>query len=156
RYYYDPVGNITAIVDDAQHTVFHANQQIDPVSTYVYDAVYRLITATGREHPALSAAGSCSDSDRFVPLPALNDGQALQNYTQRYRYDTSGNLHQIAHQGSLPATFAITVSPTSNRAVEAALTTDPARVDAFFDANGNRIAMLGMPAVTWRYDNMLA
>ncbi|RQQ03499.1 SpvB/TcaC N-terminal domain-containing protein [Burkholderia stagnalis] len=151
RYYYDPVGNITAVADDAQSTVFHANQQVDPVSTYAYDAVYRLITATGREHPALSAG----DSDRFVSLPALNDGQALQNYTRRYRYDTSGNLYQIAHQGSVPATSDMTVSPTSNRAVAAALTTDPARVDTLFDANGNQIAMAGKQAVTWRYDNLL-
>ncbi|KWO87409.1 hypothetical protein WM32_10710 [Burkholderia ubonensis] len=157
RYYYDPVGNITAIADDAQRTVFHANQQVDPVSTYAYDALYRLVTATGREHPALSAGdGSSSDSDRFVPLPALNDGQALQNYTRRYRYDTSDNLVQIAHQGSVPATIAITVSPTSNRAVDAALTADPARVDAFFDANGNQIAMPGRPSAAWRYDNLLA
>ncbi|MFJ1211701.1 SpvB/TcaC N-terminal domain-containing protein [Burkholderia pyrrocinia] len=157
RYYYDPVGNITAIADDAQRTVFHANQQVDPVSTYAYDAVYRLVTASGREHPALSAgAGSSGDSDRFVPLPALNDGQALQNYTRRYRYDTSGNLDQIAHQGSVPTTTAITVSPTSNHAVDATLTADPARVDTFFDANGNQIAMPGRPSVAWRYDNLLA
>ncbi|VWB16539.1 FG-GAP/YD repeat-containing protein [Burkholderia lata] len=157
RYYHDPVGNITAIADDAQRTVFHANQQVDPVGTYVYDAAYRLVTATGREHPALSAGdGPSSDSDRFVPLPALNDGQALQNYTRRYRYDTSDNLAEIAHQGSVPATIAITVSPTSNRAVDAALTVDPARVDTFFDANGNQIAMPGRPSVAWRYDNLLA
>lgn len=156
RYYYDPVGNITAIVDDAQSTVFHANQQVDPVNTYVYDPVYRLITATGREHPALSAGGSRDDAERFVPLAALNDGQALQNYTRRYRYDTSGNLYQTAHQGQVPANFAITVSPTSNRAVEAALTTDPTHVDAFFDANGNQIAMLGMPTAAWDFGNRLA
>lgn len=155
RYYYDPVGNITAIVDDAQSTVFNANQQVDPLNTYVYDAAYRLIKATGREHPALSAGGS-GLADRFLPLAALNDGQALQNYTRRYRYDGSGNLVETSHQGAVPATFAVTVSPTSNRAVEAALTTDPARVDAFFDANGNQVAMLGMPAAEWDYNNRLA
>lgn len=153
RYHYDPVGNITAITDDAQRTVFHANQQVDPVSTYTYDAVYRLITATGREHPALSAG---DDSDRFVPLPALNDGQALQNYTRRYRYDISDNLVETAHQGSVPVTIGITISPTSNRGVDAALTADPARVDTFFDANGNQIAMPGRPSVAWRYDNLPA
>ena len=154
RYYYDPVGNITAIVDDAQVTVFNANQQVDPLNTYVYDAAYRLIAATGREHPALSGGG-LGAAERFLPLAALNDGQALQNYTRRYRYDTSGNLEETSHQGAVPATYSVTISPTSNRAVEAALTTDPARVDAFFDANGNQVAMLGMPAVDWDYGNRL-
>lgn len=155
RYYYDPVGNITAIVDEAQPTVFHANQQVDPLNTYIYDPVYRLITATGREHPALSAGG-WGEAGRFLPLAALNDGQALQNYTRRYSYDTSGNLYRTAHQGALPATFDVTVSATSNHAVDAALTTDPTRVDAFFDANGNQIAMPGLPALDWDYGNRLA
>ena len=48
-YTYDPAGNITRIADDALPTLFFANQQVDPVGLYTYDAVYRLIEAQGRE-----------------------------------------------------------------------------------------------------------
>ena len=56
HYTYDPVGNITHIQDDAQQTIWFANQQVEPSSDYVYDALYRLIEATGRENAAAIGA----------------------------------------------------------------------------------------------------
>ena len=50
RYTYDPVGNITHIADDAQQAIFFRNARVEPSSEYTYDALYRLIEATGREH----------------------------------------------------------------------------------------------------------
>ena len=49
-YAYDPVGNITEIKDSAQQTVFFDNDVVSPSTQYVYDALYRLIEASGREH----------------------------------------------------------------------------------------------------------
>ena len=48
-YTYDPVGNITQIADAALLTTFNNNLQVDPTCLYVYDAIYRLVEATGRE-----------------------------------------------------------------------------------------------------------
>ena len=56
HYTYDPVGNITHIQDDAQQTIYFANAQVEPSSDYVYDALYRLIEATGRENAAAVGA----------------------------------------------------------------------------------------------------
>ena len=50
RYTYDPAGNITRIDDAALQTIFHNDQQVEPICDYTYDAIYRLIEATGREH----------------------------------------------------------------------------------------------------------
>ena len=36
--------------DDAQQTIFFRNQRVEPSADYTYDAIYRLIEATGREH----------------------------------------------------------------------------------------------------------
>ena len=47
RYVHDPVGNIVEIGDSAQQTVFFNNDVVSPSAQYVYDAVYRLIEATG-------------------------------------------------------------------------------------------------------------
>ena len=49
-YTYDPAGNITHIRDDAQQTIYFRNKRVEPSADYTYDAVYRLIEATGREH----------------------------------------------------------------------------------------------------------
>ena len=56
HYTYDPVGNITHIHDDAQQTIYFRNRRVEPSAEYTYDAIYRLIEATGREHWARSAA----------------------------------------------------------------------------------------------------
>src|SRR6185503_5728885 len=50
HYTYDPAGNITHIQDDAQQTVYFRNTRVEPSNDYTYDALYRLIQATGREH----------------------------------------------------------------------------------------------------------
>ena len=44
------MGNITHIRDDAQQTIYFRNKRVEPSADYTYDALYRLIEATGREH----------------------------------------------------------------------------------------------------------
>ncbi|MBO1349469.1 MAG: hypothetical protein EBE86_019705 [Hormoscilla sp. GUM202] len=160
NYTYDPVGNITQILDNAWETVFNNNQQVDPQSTYTYDALYRLLEATGREHPALTAEderwGNPEDH-WFVSLPNLNNGQAVQNYTRHYDYDDGGNLFRIRHHGATLRTRELVVSNRSNRAVEntsGSLT--PEEVDDYFDANGNQTQLEGLRGITWNYRDNIA
>jgi hypothetical protein len=49
NYSYDPVGNITQVVDNAQQTHYFDNSVVEPTGTFQYDALYRLVNATGRE-----------------------------------------------------------------------------------------------------------
>jgi RHS repeat-associated protein len=108
RYTFDPVGNITHVRDDAQQTVFFRNRRIDPTAAYTYDALYRLIEATGREH--LGQLGG--QPQRFPPDPFDSartrldhpgDGDAMGTYTERYVYDAAGNLTEMRHRGSDPS-----------------------------------------------------
>ena len=48
-YTYDPVGNIIEVEDQAYKPVFFDNGITEPKSLYEYDALYRLISASGRE-----------------------------------------------------------------------------------------------------------
>ena len=96
HYTYDPVGNITHIQDDAQQTIWFANQQVEPSSDFVYDALYRLIEATGRENAAAIGAPPHAEgtlAHRSVPVGR----RRLRNYTQRYRYDSVGNFLSVSH-----------------------------------------------------------
>lgn len=88
HYTYDPVGNPTRIEDTALKTVHHNGQQVEPLCSYTYDALYRLIEATGREHISQMAFefdppnGNFPDYF-FAGLGANpNDLQALRNCTR--------------------------------------------------------------------------
>jgi RHS repeat-associated protein len=102
-YTYDPIGNITEIYDEAYEPVFFANQEVEPRSRYVYDALYRLIEASGREHANLiGAPGQFQNTpDHSAPFPIPGPG-ALRNYTQRYRYDPVGNITEMNHIADAP------------------------------------------------------
>ncbi|MFN0171584.1 MAG: RHS repeat-associated core domain-containing protein [Bryobacteraceae bacterium] len=99
-YTYDPVGNITEIYDEAYEPVFFANQRVEPQSRYTYDALYRLLEATGRENA--TAVGSPphmqNTADHIGEFPIPGPG-ALRNYTQRYQYDAVGNIERMQHLG---------------------------------------------------------
>jgi RHS repeat-associated protein len=97
-YTYDPVGNITEILDDAYEPVFFKNQLVEPRNLYTYDSLYRLIKATGRENfdgLNMPKAGKLPE----VPIKTfpINNEQALRNYTQHYQYDKVGNFEQMKH-----------------------------------------------------------
>ncbi|MDV6297232.1 SpvB/TcaC N-terminal domain-containing protein [Rhodococcus aetherivorans] len=113
HYTYDAAGNITHIRDDAQQTVYFRNRRVGPSNDYTYDALYRLIQASGREH--LGHGGvpiphspdnsghvgllSADAAGRFAP----NDGNAMGAYIERFVYDAVGNFQQMQHRSSDPA-----------------------------------------------------
>jgi len=104
RYTYDPAGSITRIADTALKTVFFNQTQVDPISDYTYDAIYRLIEATGREHIGQTARDFNPQNRRdydFVGLGDFivhpNDFQGMRRYTERYEYDAVGNFQFMRH-----------------------------------------------------------
>ena len=100
HYTFDPVGNITRVEDRNAPVVFFDNQKITSVATYTYDALYRLIEATGRENDTareLDGVDGWCDAHLMHALPP-RDPLAMRNYTQRYEYDATGNLLWMRHQ----------------------------------------------------------
>jgi RHS repeat-associated protein len=107
QYTYDSAGNIIRIADEALLGVVNNNQPVDPVCSYHYDALYRLIEATGREHIGQTAHDFNPQNRRdydFVGLADFlahpNDLQALRNYTERYAYDAVGNFDVVRHSAN--------------------------------------------------------
>ncbi|WP_430908145.1 RHS repeat-associated core domain-containing protein [Maribacter sp. 2-571] len=105
NYTYDSVGNLTSIENLAQDTIFFNNQMTVPGQTFVYDALYRLITAKGREHMGQAGVHASIPDSRIdhlrTALPHPGNGTALQKYRQHYTYDATGNLLNIRHLGGL-------------------------------------------------------
>ena len=137
-YTFDPAGNITHMQDDAdlQDTVFFRNRRVEPSSDYTYDAIYRLIEATGREQLGLAGGGGplapAPTSYNDVPRAGLlqpGDGNAMGIYDEQYRYDAAGNLLNFIHRGSDPANPGWSRSYTHNEASQL----NPAQV-------GNRLS----------------
>jgi len=105
HYTYDPAGNITHIRDDAQQTIYFRNQRVEPSVGYHYDAMYRLIEATGREHLGQLGGAPIPHSHDDVPRLGLlhrGDGDAMGRYVERYVYDAVGNFLEMQHRGSDP------------------------------------------------------
>lgn len=95
-YVHDPVGNITHHRDDALETVWTRNTEIRPDHDYTYDALYRLIEATGRENNA--AATPPGRTEGHWPRGGLPGNHLPNNYVQLYAYDTVGNFERLSHQ----------------------------------------------------------
>src|SRR5262249_33012403 len=74
-YTYDPAGNITKIADAAQQTIYFNTQVVTSDAEYTYDAIYRLVGATGREHIGQASQPQTSWNDEFrVNLQHPQDG----------------------------------------------------------------------------------
>jgi len=99
HYTYDGIGNITSIDDRAIPTQFFKNMRVDSANEYTYDALYRLVKATGRENDSLM---NFNNTDNWNDAPFMhqyNPGgpMAVRNYTQGYLYDEVGNIMQVSH-----------------------------------------------------------
>ncbi len=101
-YTFDPIGNLTHIEDKNIPVVFFDNQKITGVSSYTYDALYRLAAATGRENNAPLSFDSKDNWSDAAFMHHLNPGDpmAVRNYTQQYQYDGVGNILQMRHQSA--------------------------------------------------------
>lgn len=97
NYTYDPVGNITAIIDNAQQTIFFRNAMIIPHCFYEYDALYRLVKAQGREHNGQHGTAPGPEDNLRTNLSHPNDGNAMGRYIEYYEYDGVGNILKMRH-----------------------------------------------------------
>lgn len=138
RYEYDPVGNVVTVTNDAQATRYWRNQKIIPESTYIYDSLYQLISATGRETVGIHQRKAMAPCGLIHPSTGRN---TLTAYTRYYSYDTGGNLTQIRHRSPVANnnyTTSMTVSKGSNRAILSTLCDDPKQVELYFTTGGHQ------------------
>ena len=174
HYAYDPAGNITTIRDDALLAIQYNGQDVKPRADFTYDAIYRLIFATGREHigqtafECAPADGNCRDYP-FVGLRANpNDPKALRNYTEGYDYDEVGNILHMRHVATAGAwtrdytyqeASLLEATKLSNCLSSTAGNGTPEACASGYgyDAHGNMTKMRHLPVMHWDFrDQLLA
>ncbi|MBL6448472.1 hypothetical protein JMN32_19320 [Fulvivirga sp. 29W222] len=96
-YTYDPVDNPTRSRDSSIDTIYNGGQEIEPLSDYTYDCIYQLKIAIGRQHQALGTSHTSGKYGQFIKNINPNDAEKLENYTEQYTYDNSGNLTLKKH-----------------------------------------------------------
>jgi RHS repeat-associated protein len=175
-YTYDPIGNIAHIQDDADihNVVYFNNQRVEPSNDYTYDAIYRLISAGGREQLGLAAGAplpptptSYNDVPR-IHLPHPGDGNAMGTYTEQYVYDAVGNFLQFGHTGNIPPSVGWTRSyfyneasqlepaKFSNRLTRTTVSGATPLVENYtYDLHGNTASMPQLQLIQWDFKDQL-
>ena len=159
----DPTGHTTDMRDGAQQTLFFRSRQVDPGADYVYDALYRMVQSTGREH---AGGGSAGGQPRgpvpppWLALPSIEDGAALTRYVERYAYDATGNIVELRHRAlaagrsgwtrtySYDEPSALQPDRHGNR-LSRTTVGDGQREPYRYDANGNMTSMPHLPRLDW-------
>lgn len=160
RYAYDPIGNVTRIEDRAQQTIFFANQVASPEASYTYDATYRLIEATGREHRSdLRSPRPGHEDIELASEPLPGDGQAMRGYRESYQYNAAGNLERLVHRASggdwtrMYHYDQAGSAPASNRVTS--VSTGQDRAHYGYDHNGNITEAPHLSTLSWDWRDRL-
>lgn len=151
RYQYDPVGNIMRIEDLSQPVQWFARQRIQAVSTYTYDTLYQLRSATGRENASQTVGPGLPGLEIF----GKKDESRWRNYTQTYTYDSGGNLTRLKHDACTGNTYIreMVIDRRSNRSLFKG--TSPIDFAKEFDANGNQQVLSPGQVAQWNVRNQL-
>jgi insecticidal toxin complex protein TccC len=147
EYVYDPMGNITRILDHVFTPSHFANQRVDGHREFSYDSLYRLHSASGYDD------GPPSD----IPgLPQPTDPNNRLNYTQTYTYDHGGNLIKLCHvRDGACHTREMFIDPASNRGVRWTPGAPAPEFDKLFDHHGNLQALQPGQAMQWNARDQL-
>ncbi|TVT84558.1 RHS repeat-associated core domain-containing protein [Pseudomonas sp. H3(2019)] len=152
HYTYDAVGNVTKIEDKAQPVQFGSNQKVEAVSTFTYDTLYQLTSATGRE-----AAGPNSQPQLPTSSRTPIDARQLFNFAEHYEYDVGGNLTELRHvRDRNNYTRTLNIACASNRLLSWNQGDSTPDAAATFDANGNLQALQPGQSLQWNAHNQLA
>ncbi|MFV8753052.1 SpvB/TcaC N-terminal domain-containing protein [Nannocystaceae bacterium ST9] len=161
HYHYDPVGNITDIRDSAQQTVYFANTVVAAANSYTYDALYRLVEATGREHSSEGTSQRTHADLTATAQPMASDPSAMRLYTQQFVYDEAGNILEMKHLPSSGTgwTRYYEYDEAGNRLLATSAPGDdpegPYTHEYPYDAHGNMTAMPHLASMVWNHDDEL-
>lgn len=163
-YTYDPIGNITEIEDRAQQGEYFSNHLVLPKGLYVYDSLYRLTHAQGREKLELAMPSSSGYTNEFLDLSTAVSATGFATYFEGYTYDELGNLQSLEHSlqdNALSAfewtrNYQYTASLTNNYLLSTYTgATPPSSAQYTYDAHGNMTTMPHLSTISWDYKDQM-
>lgn len=160
-YTMDPMGNTTAINDAALKSIFFDGQQADAANDYEYDALYQLISSTGRKHAGQTDLPSQQPNFNYHNYPFNNSGtvdpndlNAFRNYQELYSYDKAGNMLQQQHIAkSSNWTRAFDYTNANNQLTKT--TVGAISSSYLYDAHGSMKAMEHLQSMVWDFSDSL-
>jgi RHS repeat-associated protein len=169
NYAYDPLGNITRIRNDALPILHYNNEQIGPASDYTYDAIYRLLAGSGREHIGQTAFSPAPQIGNLRDYPFMglmanpNDLQAMRNCTEQYGYDAVGNFEAVIHvaqNGNWTRNYnyneASLLEPGKvNNRLSSTQVGNSGALPYAYDIHGNMVTMPHLPIMEWDFKDQL-
>lgn len=162
NYHYDPIGNITSIIDNARlpgHNPHTLDSILEHHRLYTYDPLYRLSSAEGRECTA-----ALGPLDQFGKIPICTNPNSTRQYKRHYSYDEAGNVLKISHrapsQGAPVSSWTKvfnygTPQKKNNRLLK--ITESDETASFTYDNNGNLKSISNIQHFYWDYaDRMIA
>jgi RHS repeat-associated protein len=161
-YRYDLAGNILSITDRAPESGILNNPEAAEVSDaalalliasgnamvrkFEYDAIYRLVSASGRECDRPSKGPPWRDQPRCTDLTRT------RGYTESYRYDQMGNILRLEHRPDGSGFVReFTVQSANNRLVKMKL--GESNYPYTHDVNGNMVAESSSRHFEWNHSD---
>ena len=169
-YTYDAIGNLVHSCDQAQEVLHFRGQVIRPDQYFTYDSLYRLVQAEGREHLGQrgpSGSGENPTDSSQTRGDHANDGSAMTRYTERYTYDSTGNLLKMQHESEgwhswtrqyrYNEQSALGGSQTNNRLSETQTgrSTGTYRYDGLPGKHGNMTSLPSIAKLSWNHKDQL-
>ncbi|KAK5996007.1 Toxin subunit YenB-like protein [Cladobotryum mycophilum] len=169
---YDANSNLVRQHDHAIQDVYFHNGVVPPTSEYTYDAAYRLVEASGREHLGQTKGRAPGPgSNDFTPGTGnaihAEDATTVARYTETSTYDEAGNILQLKHiihdqkTPSWSRTYSYQ-SPSllepgkfNNRLTSTAIGGKPDGRAFEYDEHGHILSMPGLTHTTWNYHDQL-
>ena len=154
NYTYDAAGNVAQIDDDAQQTIFFNGSVVSPSQKFEYDALYRLVKATGREHVSVNADGEPEAEGYNAAQISPQDGSAMRNYSREWEYDSVGNILSMIHKfNGSQWTRRNAYATDSNRLTSS--TVGIASANFSYNAHGSMTSMPHLSAMDWDFAEKL-
>ncbi len=146
-YFYDPRGLITRQYDRSAQAVFCDQTSATKLRDYNYDALYRLSSASGRQHPGIQEDTWRTELKQspimsLCPMPNI----PLEAYSRSFSYDNGDNLTSIEHT-------ALSASWTRTEQIEA---DSNKLLNESYDAAGNQLSGPQLEEIIWNYRNLPA
>jgi RHS repeat-associated protein len=160
EYDFDLSGNIVTMTDDSPNAGVGGGSANPLSRDFTYDALYRLMTATGRESGSFANSSTPWDDGFYVPDDSHTN---TRGYTRTYTYDQLGNMLKVNHNAGAGNTFnrwfndydTVLTAAYLNSNLASKVKYGSTTITNSFDGNGNMVGEGSSRHFEWDYADQM-